>query len=643
MDSLQRIITQRTRDTVELNARLNLIFEILRRDIYQAKELSLQTAQLADSLHQDRWLMSAYTYLIIVNREMGLFDSGRYYLNKAERLSKANPENKRMQFNFLKSAGLFYKDIGEYNKALPFVKASLEIWDKQDETRAGQFLNLGNLHYYLGNFKEAAEQHMQGLRLFEKLKNLRGQAFCLHSIGNNFFNMNQLATAKNYYERSLQLKEQLGDKRGVLTTTISLGDVYKDMNSFEKASSYYQAGLTAARNLKLPSEEARVLHQWGLLYKRMEENEKARASFSKSLSISKQIGDSTTFIKTQSEIFNLDLAEQSQKKRETKMLDGLNTLIRIGDRSQEALEYHRLSEFYSHNKNYEKALYYLRKHEALSDSIEGNAVLIQLKDVEEKYNNEKKQQEIELLKKNQEVQSLELQKQRANTTLIAIALLSAIAIGTLLVNRYRVMNRIKRQAELERMRQNIARDLHDDIGSTLSSINIMSKLAMQQPDNSNQLQKISIYSSRMMETMSDMVWSINPVNDSVDQMLVKMKEFAGEILEPKNMVYAFNLDEEVTHIRLDVEKRKSVFLIFKEAINNAAKYSEATKVDIGLNRVNGTLYLRVQDNGKGFNSSTARGNGLKNMAARAQAIKGKWKQVSEPGKGTTISVEVPIT
>ena len=127
MDSLQRIITQRTRDTVELNARLNLIFEILRRDIYQAKELSLQTAQLADSLHQDRWLMSAYTYLIIVNREMGLFDSGRYYLNKAERLSKANPENKRMQFNFLKSAGLFYKDIGEYNKALPFVKASLEI------------------------------------------------------------------------------------------------------------------------------------------------------------------------------------------------------------------------------------------------------------------------------------------------------------------------------------------------------------------------------------------------------------------------------------------------------------------------------------------------------------------------------------
>lgn len=643
IDSLKQVIARHTRDTTELNARLNLTFEVLRRDVHQAKQLALQTAKLADSLQQARWLMSAYSYLITVNREMGMFDSGQYYLDKAEKLTKENPKNKRMQFNYLRSAGLFYKDIGEYNKALPFVEASLEIWDKEDETRAGQFLNLGNLYYFLGDFKKAADQHLQSLRLFEKLKNLRGQAFCLHSIGNNFYNMNQLASAKSYYERSLQMKEQLGDKRGVLTTTISLGDVYKDMQAFDKATAYYQVGLAAARNLKLPSEEARVLHQWGLLYRRMEENEKARESFSKSLSISKQIGDSTTTVKTKSELFSLDLAEQSQKKRESQMLDGLNTLIRIGDQSQEAIEYHRLSEYYAHIRNFEKALYYLKKHEALTDSIEGKAVLVQLKDVEEKYNNEKKQQEIELLKKNQEVQELELQKQRANTTLIIIALISAIVIGFLLVNRYRVMNKIKRQAELESMRQSIARDLHDDIGSTLSSINIMSKLAMQHPDNSNQLQKISTYSSRMMETMSDMVWSINPVNDSVEQMLMKMKEFAGEMLEPKNIQYDFNYDEEVTGIRLDVQKRKNIFLIFKEAINNAAKYSEATKVNIGVNRVNGSIHLVVKDNGKGFDSATARGNGLKNMAARAQAIKGTWTQISEPGNGTRISVEVPIT
>jgi len=219
-----------------------------------------------------------------------------------------------------------------------------------------------------------------------------------------------------------------------------------------------------------------------------------------------------------------------------------------------------------------------------------------------------------------------------------------IIVSILLINRYRVMNRIKRQAELENMRQSIARDLHDDIGSTLSSINIMSKLAMQQNDNTGHLQKISTYSSRMMETMSDMVWSINPVNDSVAQMLAKMKEFAGEILEPKNIQYEFVYDNSLNEIRLDVEKRKSLFLIFKEAINNIAKYSEATQVFIRLNNVTGILHMQVQDNGNGFDASAnTTGNGLKNMAARAQAIKGKWTQLTEPGKGTSICVEIPIT
>ncbi|HCZ36051.1 MAG TPA: histidine kinase, partial [Cytophagales bacterium] len=82
----------------------------------------------------------------------------------------------------------------------------------------------------------------------------------------------------------------------------------------------------------------------------------------------------------------------------------------------------------------------------------------------------------------------------------------------------------------------------------------------------------------------------------------------------------------------------------KEAINNIAKYSEATQVFIRLNYATGILHMQVQDNGKGFDASiNTTGNGLKNMAARAQAIKGKWTQLTEPGKGTSIAIEIPIT
>lgn len=644
IDSLQQIVTLNRQDTVHLEALLQLSNEFMRRDLSVAKKYASTVIVLADSPAEAKWLSGGYNYLITIYQQTGKPDSSLYFLKQSQELVKKNAGKVKMLYNFNQAAGLFYKNRGELKQALPYMLDNLNIWTKQDENRAGLMLNLGNLYFNLGDFKKAADYHLQSLRLFETLKNLRGQSFCLQSLGNDLFNLNQLASAKEYYERSLHLKKQLDDARGILNSTISLGDVYKDLNNFEKSESYYQAAMTSARTMKLPGEEARVLHQSGLLYRRMNENKKARESFTKSIGLSRQTGDSVTLVKTKSELFALDLAEQNQEKMESQLLKGLNTIIRTGDRQQEAVEYHRLSEYYAQHKDFEKSLYYLQKHEALTDSVEGREVLIQLKDLEEKYKSEKKEKEIELLKKDQDLQALELQKQRANTTIIIIVLISFLIIGTLLINRYRVMNRIKRQAELERMRQNIARDLHDDIGSTLSSINIMSKLAMQQTDNNSHLQKISTYSSRMMETMSDMVWSINPINDSVEQMMAKMREFAAEMLEPKNIQYTFSHEENLGSIRLDVEKRKSFFLIFKEAINNIAKYSEATQVNIRLLYGNNLLSLQVEDNGKGFNPDTVtKGNGLKNMAARALAIKSNWKHASEPGKGTSVLLEVPIT
>jgi two-component system sensor histidine kinase UhpB len=206
-----------------------------------------------------------------------------------------------------------------------------------------------------------------------------------------------------------------------------------------------------------------------------------------------------------------------------------------------------LSDYYTLHKDYERALYYFREHKALTDSVEGNEVLLQLKELEEQYQNEKHQQEIELLKKDQELQALALSRERTNVALIAFALLSVLIISILLVNRYRVKNRANRMIEMERMRNTIARDLHDDIGSTLSSINIMSQLALNGNGNSSQqhLKKIATHSAQMMENMSDIVWSINPKNDLAEQMVFKMKEFAAEILEPAGINYSFHVEDSV--------------------------------------------------------------------------------------------------
>ncbi len=642
IDSLKQIVSLQKHDTVELEALLQLSNEFLRKDLKETKRYSFKIISLADTKEEVKWLAGAYNYLVTVNQQIGKIDSATYFLGLSETVTKQNPNNSRMQYNFNQAAGLFYKNIGEFNRAMPYMLNNLKQWPNEDENKAGLLLNLGNLHISLGNYKKATDFHLQSLRIFEQTKNLRGQSFCLHSLGNDFFNLNRLTEAKEYYSRSLDLKEKLGDKRGSVNSIISLGDVYKDLNQFSQADAYYQKALGIVKDMNLVADEARVLYQQGLMFVRMKETQFARNAFLKSMDLFKQAGDSISFIKSKSEIRNLEQAELQLVETEKEMLKGLHMLIRVGDQQQEGLEYARLSEFYTTNKNFEKALYYLKKHQSLTDSVEGKTVLLQVKELEEKYNSEKKEREIELLKKDQQLKKLELERQRSQTGIIIIVLISVVIIGALLINRYRVINRLKRQEELERMRQKIAKDLHDDMGSTLSSINIMSKVAMNESNNVLYLQKISTYSARIMETMSDMVWSINPGNDSLEQVIVRMREFANEVLDSQHI--EFELTETIPQgIVLDSEKRKNIFLIFKEAINNAAKYSQAKNVRVTLAYSQNHLFMKVSDDGIGFDVAQSKsGNGLRNLQTRAKEIGGELTINSSVDSGTLIDFKLSV-
>ena len=464
-------------------------------------------------------------------------------------------------------------------------------------------------------------------------------------IGGYLYKLNQFEQALGYFQRSVKLKEELNDKRGIINGWLGLGDVYKEQNKYMLSEKYYLKALQSAQEMKLILEEARCNNQLGLLYRRMGDAANAIAHFQRALDLAKQAGDNTMAASSNSELMALAVQAKQEKKLESELFSNLNTFINMGDRSGEALEYFRLSEYYALNNQYDKALHYLKKHHQLKDSLEGSSVLIQIKQLEEQYENDKKEKEIALLKKDQELQSLALRQQRTNNSLIIVALISVVVISVLLLNRYRVVNRNRRLLEVEKMRNNIARDLHDDIGSTLSSINIISQLALKENEKAPQhLQRIAENSARIMENMSDIVWSIHPNNDKLEQVLMKMKEFTAEILESRNIAYEFKVEEGIGDLKLEVGTRKNVFLIVKEAINNAAKYSEAHEVIVNLKVTPGRFHVAVTDNGKGFDTSLNKtGNGLRNMKERAESIKGTFLVNSMLGKGTEISLDVPIT
>src|SRR3989337_2033752 len=131
------------------------------------------------------------------------------------------------------------------------------------------------------------------------------------------------------------------------------------------------------------------------------------------------------------------------------------------------------------------------------------------------------------------------------------------------------------------------------------------------------------------------MWSNKPDNDKLQNMLVRMREYASHTLEPKNILATFIVDEPSLSQSLDMPQRRDFFLIFKEAVNNAAKYSRAAKVEIKIAKEKEQLHLSISDDGIGFTATKeTSSNGLKNMKTRAEALRGSLHIQSEPGKGT---------
>ncbi len=161
---------------------------------------------------------------------------------------------------------------------------------------------------------------------------------------------------------------------------------------------------------------------------------------------------------------------------------------------------------------------------------------------------------------------------------------------------------------------------------------------------SEYISKISDNSQRMMEAMDDIVWSIKPDNDTIQKITGRMREFATSVLEAKDIDLDFKVDENVKDVKLDMEARRDFFLIFKEAINNIAKYARSGQVHVYVACHQQRLILSIKDDGVGFDVHAAdSGKSLGNMQKRAENLKARLLVQSKPGEGTKITLNLPVS
>lgn len=223
-------------------------------------------------------------------------------------------------------------------------------------------------------------------------------------------------------------------------------------------------------------------------------------------------------------------------------------------------------------------------------------------------------------------------------------LIFAVLVGIIYsFYRYRINELLKLQA----VRNRISSDLHDEIGATLSGIGILSIIAKQQIDPTHPanslLGRITDDALTVGNAMDDIVWSINPKNDDLSSIIARMRRHAAELFDAKNINYQIVASQTIEDVKLTMEQRRDVYLIFKEAINNLLKYAECTEVKIKIAIENRKFNLLITDNGKGFDSTkpTVR-NGIKNMKNRAEKLRGKFILEAKVGEGTKVELEFMI-
>ncbi|MFM6926285.1 MAG: tetratricopeptide repeat protein [Ferruginibacter sp.] len=673
-DSLLAILKTAKTDTVKVHLLFNLCTAITRSDMPE-ELISYASEALAFSKKQNyNWGMGAANYVI------GFYQyAKRNYDEAITDLSQARQsfENRNDKQNagrcmYLTANILF--DKGDYAGAVEKGNNALQYWQSATfKDLVGSCCNDLALSYSrMGNYSKGVEYAYKGLKASEAINDKKEMAQSLHLMGFLFYEFKNYENAVKNFTAASVIYNETGDKPGFARNNNMLGEILLEQGHIGEAQQKFD------QSLKIYSEPGAP--GWGIpwgysnlgsVYEAAGDSLNAAAdkvnsikkyndalrhyhiSLQKFEAISDPAGvaEQTIFIgKTYFKLGQLAAAKKY-------LLEGLDMAVKVGEKKNLATSYLYLSMIDSATGNTESAYKYYKSYVLYKDSIFNMQSSQNLSLYKTQLDFEKKDHEINLLAAENKLQTAlaEKQSQRRNFAYLFSALL--LATGAYVFVRYKKQSKIKAEEKMLKERLAISQDLHDNIGSTLSSIAVYSEVAKIQGEKSGQqnmhdlLEKISTTSNEMVTEMNDIVWAINPRNDSMEKIIQRMESFAKPLAAARNMQFDLQHDDAVLSQPLTMDKRKNFYLIFKEAVNNAIKYSGAKLISSNIVVHGNALQLKVTDDGVGFNSeeelnagkSSLSGNGLHNMQKRAQEMKGTLSIQSGPDHGTVIELTFPLT
>jgi two-component system, NarL family, sensor histidine kinase UhpB len=528
-------------------------------------------------------------------------------------------------------------------------------------------------------------------------------------LGNEYVEVYEIDSAVYYLVAAIRCAEKSNSHRVHFNARYHLGELYITLNDWDKAYEHFQQAMTIPAD-KLDKVILRAcLGAYAICLIEKKDYALADKIIGQYIEMNKLLGDEFGNIKLLSlnaayaygkGNYHIAVKNFSESFKRFEEFDGgegfelVDIVFRLGRAEHKTGDYvNAIRHFrfvlqlaskiqygvYIMNSNFElaqsfKALnridssfYYLAAYAHLRDSllpIQKQRAVVELI---AKYETEKKEQQIKLLENEKQLQT-EIAAREGQRKNFAYSIIAAILffgsfafvrfiqhkrmskkLATSLAELKQTqvqLIRIEKEKEAENIRSSISRDIHDEVGSTLSGVALFSEIARQKmkehkdSDVTAYLEHISSNSKEMVQKMSDIVWAINPENDSFGRIMTKLQAMAMNLCAGKNIRLQTNIDKNILDEHPEMNDRKNLYLFVKEALNNAVKYSSGKNLCFSLKKRDDTIIAEITDDGKGFDPiANAGGNGLNNMRIRAQELNGVFTLDSCPGKGTVVRLE----
>ena len=588
-------------------------------------------------------------------------DTAEYYYRQAKELTyKINFYHGKRKYITYQSE--IYNLKGLFDSSIHLCREGLDLAKQENDERfVGVHLNnIGNAFLYQGINDSAAHYLLQVPAYFEKTHEDKFLGILYSNLGVVFSNLEQPEQSIYYNRLSMQLATATNDELGMGYAMSNMGSELKKLRKYDSSIYYSARALEIARKQQDQSLEKDALVNLGYANTSLGNFKVAQDYFEQSLALARQAKNDYGIISALKGMAEIQLKSKKFSEADKLLDQALKLSMNGGFKEEEQLVYLLQYETDLAAGKHKEALTHYRLYSELKDSL-GNADLKKsISALEKRYETERKERLI--LQKDVQIkeQGSEL-RAKSNWIIVLTSSLALLGLIGFLIWKYYRQKQLAalKEKEMQQMqismkareeeRNRIARELHDDLGATLSGIGmythlIKSKVNKEPPSViESMVNTIEQSASEMVSKLSDIVWVVNPGQDSIGKLIQRVEEFALDMAKARSMELTLNTEIADKNLKLDMRARKNIYLICKEAINNSVKYSQASKLDFSAVSIDHLVEVSIIDNGIGYDmTNIKRGNGLNNIESRAKEIGAEFYVGAEPGKGSRVELRYKI-